>query len=141
MGGVPNDILEQVSCRCQKGCKATFILVAKLILYVQMHVCVTKVRIAKSQLILVTKNTGMINKSHFFVLTFFLRHFDIALRYVLSFLTVFCQIIVTARNKIRIGKQNLGILTKRKYFKGIYMKKESYNLLTYFSNKPCGGEH
>ena len=69
-------------------------LVARFILYVQMHVSVTKVKIAKTQLILATKVTAMIKSHHFFVLTFFLRHFDSA-----TF-----QIIVTDRNKIRVGK-------------------------------------
>ena len=45
--GVSNDILEQLSCWCQKGCKTMFMLVARLILYVQMHVCVTKEKIEK----------------------------------------------------------------------------------------------
>ena len=36
------------------------------------------------------------------------------------------QIIVTDRNKIRVGKQNLGILRKREYFKGVCMKKDNF---------------
>ena len=38
-------------------------LVTRLILYVELHVCVTKVKIVKAQLNLATKMTAMINKS------------------------------------------------------------------------------
>ena len=58
------------------------------------------------------------------MLTYVLHHFDIVVRYVLSFLLIFYQIIVTARNKIHVGKHNLGILRKRKYFKGVYIQKD-----------------
>ena len=55
------------------------------------------------------------------MLTFFLHYFDIALRYVLSFLLIFCQNIVI---RFVLENKNLGILGKRKYFQGVYMKKD-----------------
>ena len=75
------------------------------------------------------------------MLTFFLHYFDIALRYVLSFLLIFCQNIVI---RFVLENKNLGILGKRKYFQVFYqtiLLFESQNLLTYFSNNRCGGEH
>ena len=55
------------------------------------------------------------------MLTFFLHYFDIALRYVLSFLLIFCQNIVI---RFVLENKNLGILGKRKYFQTVYMKKD-----------------
>ena len=101
-GGVPNDILEQVSCQRQKGCKTTFMLVTRLILYVELHLCVTKVKIVKAQLILATKMTAMINKSSLLCVNIF----SSLIWYCATLcFKLFTYILSKYCNKIRVGKQ------------------------------------
>ena len=111
-------------------------LVGRLISYEQIHVCVTKVKIPKAKLTFATKMTAMINMSSLLCGNILSSSFwyCATLCYVtfLRFLLTICQIIATATRFVD--------LTKAKYFKGVYMKKdnvkkttlsaESYNLLT-----------